>query len=76
MMSNLTKRIDILESRDKGEPTFVWVSPAPDGLEHGGQVYGDDAALLCALGLDADEAILLGWQPATLSSVALPRAEN
>jgi len=60
-MSNLERRVDALEVRGKKEKKLLWIVPAPNGLVHGGQVYAGAAALLCALGLDADEALLVGW---------------
>ena len=60
-MNSLVKRIDVLEQRDMGEKKLLWVSHPPNGLVHDGQHYGDVAALLCALGFDADDALLIGW---------------
>ena len=64
-MNSLERRVDFLEQRDKGEKTLLWIVPEPDGLEHGGKHYTDDDALLCALGLKADDAILVGWERET-----------
>ena len=60
-MISLERRVDALEARGKKEPTLLWVSHAPKGLEHGGKLYTDAAALLQSLALKDDEAHLIGW---------------
>ena len=63
-MSNLTKRVDVLEKESgKGKKQSLWVEHAPDGgLVHDGQHYADADGLLNALGLEADDVILISWR--------------
>ena len=60
-MSNLERRVDVLEQRGKGEKKLLWISQSPNGLEHRGRHYAGAAALLQSMGLKEDEAILVGW---------------
>ena len=62
-MSNLTKRVDVLEKRGKGRRELLWVASASDGgLVYDGQFYADADTLLCALGLDPDDTLLISWK--------------
>jgi len=61
-MSNLTKRVDVLEKRGKGRRELLWVEQDPRGLVHDGKLYGSAGRLLHALGLDPDDALLISWR--------------